>query len=113
MRISFAVILVVFSAAATAADLGTLFHTPKEREALERLRGGQSAGAGGGAVAIPRPNPVITGYVKRSDGKSVVFIDKQPYSARAGRIQDRLEPRIVERYEPAPEPSWTDRPARD
>lgn len=101
MRNSLAFVLVILSAAAQAQQLGTLFHSPKERETLERLRRGESPEQA--AVAI-RPDPVVTGYVKRSDGKSTVFLDKRPYRARSGRMQGLLEPRIVERYEPIPLP---------
>lgn len=100
MRTSLAVLLLAFSAAAPAQQLGTLFHTPKEREALDRLRRGESAGQ----AAAPSADPVVTGFVKRSDGKSTVFIDKRPYPARDPRMQGVLEPRIVERYEPIPLP---------
>jgi hypothetical protein len=83
--------------------LGTLFHTPKEREQLERLRKGEKIPDG--QAAIERPDPVITGYVKRSDGKSTVFIDKQPVPVRNPRLERRLEPKAVERYEPLPLPA--------
>ncbi|NJD30063.1 MAG: hypothetical protein FIA92_17485 [Chloroflexi bacterium] len=48
---------------------------------------------------------MVTGFVKRSDGKSTVFIDKRPYPARDPRMQGVLEPKIVERYEPVPLPT--------
>ena len=101
MRTSLAIVLLLASAAASAQQLGTLFHSPKEREALERLRRGESPGQ---AAFMNLPDPVITGYVKRSDGKSTVFLDKQPYPARDGRMQRLLEPRIIERFEPIPLP---------
>ena len=56
------------------------------------------------APAPAVPDPAITGYVKRSDGKSTVFLDKRPYPARDGKIQGLLEPRVIERYEPLPPP---------
>ena len=102
MRTSLALLLVAFSAIAGAQELGTLFHTPKEREALDRMRRGDPAGQAGQAYV--RPDPVVTGYVKRSDGKSTVFIDKQPYPTRNDRVQRMLEPQVVERYEPIPLP---------
>ncbi len=95
-----ALLLIAFSAAAPAQELGTLFHSPKEREALERMRRGETAEQ----TLVPLPDPVVTGFVKRSDGKSTVFIDKRPYPARDPRMQGVLEPKIVERYEPIPLP---------
>ncbi len=100
MRTSLALVLLALSAAAPAQPLGTLFHTPKEREALDRLRRGEPAQS----ASAPRADPVVTGFVKRSDGRSTVFIDKRPYPARGARIQGVIEPRIVERYEPIPLP---------
>lgn len=100
MRASLALALVALSAAAPAADLGTLFFTAKEREQLERLRLGETPQS----PTIARPDPVITGYVKRSDGKSTVFIDKQPVPVRNPRLERRLEPRAVDRFDPLPMP---------
>jgi hypothetical protein len=96
VRTRLAIFLVAVSTAAPAQQLGTLFHSPKEREALERARRGESAWQ----AATPSADPVVTGFVKRSDGKSTVFIDKRPYPARDPRMQGVLDPRIVERYEP-------------
>jgi len=102
VRASVAIALFAFSTATSAAELGTLFHTAQEREQLERLRKGEKMPDG--QAAIERPDPVITGYVKRSDGKSTVFIDKQPVPVRNPRLERRLEPKAVERYEPLPLP---------
>ena len=107
MRTSLAVILLAASTAVPAQQLGTLFHSPKERETLERLRRGETPGQ----VAAPLPDPVLTGFVKRSDGKSTVFIDKKPYPARDPRMQEVLDPRIVERFEPIPLPPAPEPPA--
>lgn len=101
MRTRLALLLLAFSAAVPAQQLGTLFLSPQEREALDRQRRGESAESTGQAV-VEKPLPAVTGYVKRSDGKSTVFLDKQPFAARDARLQGRLNPRIVERYEPLP-----------
>ena len=99
-------------APAFAQELGTLFTTPKERGDLERLRRGESI-VPGAATQAPR-EAVITGYVKRSDGKSTVFIDQQPRPVRDAKLQERLVPRVVQRYippppfTPAPEPAKPD-----
>ena len=100
MQASIAIALLAVTSAVSAAELGTLFHTAKERDQLERLRKGETPEA----EAIVRPDPVITGYVKRSDGKSTVFIDKQPVTVRNPRLESRLQPKAVERYEPLPMP---------
>jgi hypothetical protein len=104
VRTRLAAALLVFSSAVPAQQLGTLFLSAKERETLDRQRRGDAvATEGQGTVAIEKRDPVITGYVKRSDGKSTVFLDRRPYRTTNETIQHRLEPRIVERYEePAP-----------
>lgn len=102
MRASVAILLLAAAMGAHAQQLGTLFHSSAEREALDKLRRGDVPGKA--VEAIPLPDPVVTGFVKRSDGKSTVFIDKRPYPARDPRVQGVLDPRIVERYEPVPLP---------
>ena len=102
MRASLAILLLAAAMGADAQQLGTLFHSPAEREALDKLRRGDVPGKA--VETIPLPDPVVTGFVKRSDGKSTVFIDKRPYPARNPRVQGVLDPRIVERYEPVPLP---------
>lgn len=101
MRASLGIVLFALSTALPAADLGTLFFTAKEREQLEKLRRGETPQS----PTIARPDPVITGYVKRSDGKSTVFIDKQPVPVRNPRLERRLEPRAVDRFDPLPMPA--------
>lgn len=107
MRTRLFVLLLATSAAAPAQELGTLFHSPKERETLDRMRRGESVDQ----AAVPLPDPVVTGYVKRSDGKSTVFIDKRAYPARDPRMQGAIEPRIIQRYEPYPPPVPAPAPA--
>lgn len=107
MRTSLAIALLLLSVACAAQELGTLFHTAKEREALDRLRRGEPAVA----ATSERPDPAITGFVKRSDGKSTVFIDRRPYPARGAGIQGVLGPRMIERFEPLAQPADKDAPA--
>ncbi len=103
MRARLALVLLAFSAAVPAQQLGTLFLSAKERELLDRQRRGDRIETDGQAV-VARPDPVITGYVKRSDGKSTAFVDKQPVPVRNPRLERRLEPRAVDRFDPLPMP---------
>lgn len=94
--------LLVFPAAAQPV-VGTLFHTAEERAALDRQRAGLGTGDDG------LRDPVVTGYVKRSDGKSTVFLDNRPYRLDGRAEQRLLEPRLFVRTSPAPT-SGTTRP---
>lgn len=105
-RILFLLAALAAALPAGAQDLGTLFFTPREREALDRLRRGETPAAQA-AQPAPRPEPVVTGYVKRSDGRSTVFIDKRPYPVHAPDKQRLLRPDLIESFEPLalpPEP---------
>lgn len=63
-------------AIASAAELGTLFTTPEERDRLDRLRRGEPPVAA--ANQDPTRAPQVTGFVKRSDGRNTVWIDGVP-----------------------------------
>lgn len=96
------------AAPAFGDELGTLFYTPKERADFERLRRGESIA---GESGYARPDPVITGYVKRSDGKSTVFVDQRPFTIRNGKMQEGLQPRVVQKYiAPLPPPPVVETP---
>jgi len=90
-------------AASAQTPLDTLFHTPQERERLDRLRRGES-------VATPTiPGDVVrnrelTGYVKRSDGRGTAFIDGVPVP---------VDPRGTPLLEPGAVRSYTQRPTED
>ena len=71
-----ALALALAALGAQAAELGTLFHTPQERERLDRLRRGEPE-----VVVARRPPALITGIVKRSDGRNTVWIDGKPMAA--------------------------------
>lgn len=106
MRASLLLVALLAAFPVAAADIGTLFHSPKERQDLERQRSGTALPSGGAAIAAPvRPDPVLTGYVKRSDGKSTAFIDKQPVPVLSERFDRRLEPKVVDRWDPIPVPA--------
>lgn len=69
------VLLCAGASAAGAVELDRLFHTPEERERLDRLRRGDPVAQG---PAEPPRRREITGYVKRSDGRGTAFIDGVP-----------------------------------
>ena len=95
-RAFLALIVALAGAAARGEDLGTLFYTPAEREQLDRLRGGESVESAPLATA---GNPhAVTGYVRRSDGRGVVWIDGKPVVVRNPADRRVFDPREVSAY---------------
>ncbi len=73
-RLLLAACLALAGEALAAEELRTLFHTAKERVELDRQRRGEPPEA---ARAAPRAPPVVSGFVKRSDGRNTVWLDGQ------------------------------------
>lgn len=90
MRASFlaAALLAALAATADAAELGTLFFSPAQREAMDRLRRGEPEQAA--AQSAPGGHE-ITGFVQRSDGRGTVWID-----GRAVRVADPRAARVFD-----------------
>ena len=87
-RLLAALLILASGAAAAAVDLGTLFTTPEERARLDRLRRGEP-------VIESRGTPgqrAVTGYVKRSDGRSTVWIDGVPLQVATPKAAPMLDP---------------------
>jgi hypothetical protein len=68
-------LIAAHSGLAAGAELERLFFSPQERESLDRQRRGEKVTPGTPAGST------ITGFVKRSDGKSTVWVDGQPLRA--------------------------------
>ena len=92
-------ILCTAACATGAAPLETLFHSPQERERLDRLRRGEAPAAAAGARDVPARQREVTGYVKRSDGRGTAFIDGVPVPVDA-RGAPLLEPGTVRGQSP-------------
>ncbi|HSN20090.1 MAG TPA: hypothetical protein VLS49_05400 [Usitatibacter sp.] len=91
-----ALLLALLPVAAQSADLGRLFYTPAERERLDRLRRGettQEAAAAPSGIAHS-----VTGYVERSDGRGVVWIDGRPVVVSGPGARRVFDPRAVNAY---------------
>jgi hypothetical protein len=90
--------LALLAPAVAAANLGTLFNTAEERARLDKLRRGEPqvvAQAGAGAASV-------TGFVKRSDGRSTVWIDGEPIAVNTRAAEPLLDPKSVRGYAPPP-----------
>lgn len=81
--------LAVFPAAAN--DLGTLFHSPEERERLDKLRRGEATET----AAVPAGKREVTGFVRRSDGRGTVFINGVPVVVAAPSGTELFDPEQV------------------
>lgn len=62
---------IAFPAASAAEELGRLFHSPAERAALDAARQAGRQQPAGSAPAQVR----IDGYVRRTDGRSTVWVN--------------------------------------
>ncbi len=93
-RSAAAFLLALAAPAALALELGTLFTTPEERVRLDKLRRGEPDRAGVGE-GMRAPNPTLTGFVKRSDGRNTVWIDGTPVPVSRPGSGALLEPRAV------------------
>ena len=93
-RLCLALALATAAAGAGAVELGTLFNSPEERARLDRLRRGEPAIRAGARLG---PNEV-TGFVKRSDGRSTVWIDGVPMQVATPKAGRLLEPESVRDY---------------
>ncbi len=74
MRAALAALLLLLSASPCAAqELGRLFFTPEQRDALDARRRARLPDRPN--VVVASPTTRIDGYVKRSGGKSTVWVD--------------------------------------
>ncbi len=86
--------------AAGAVELGTLFTSADERARLDRIRRGDPSVSETSPTGSRTGAPVMTGYVKRSDGRNTVWIDGSPVAVGKGSAA-LLDPRAVDRPLPA------------
>ncbi|HXS51883.1 MAG TPA: hypothetical protein VN782_05075 [Usitatibacter sp.] len=77
-------------------ELGTLFYTPAQREQLDHLRRGESVEPAAASEAGRRHS--VTGYVERSDGRGVVWIDGKPVVVRDPADRRIFDPSEVRAY---------------
>ena len=77
-------------------ELGTLFYTPAEREHLDQLRRGETVESTAASTA-GQPH-AVTGYVERSDGRGVVWIDGKPVVVRNPADRRVFDPGHVRAY---------------
>ena len=83
--------LAATSAAAAAQQLGRLFFTPEQRAELDARRKARVPDKPA-ATLIESPSTTLDGYVKRSDGKSTVFLNGAPVTEGADAKRAQIIP---------------------
>lgn len=84
-------LLATASAAAVAQELGRLFFTPEQRAELDARRKARVPDKPA-AVLIESPSTTLDGYVKRSNGKSTVFLNGEPVTEGADAKRAQVVP---------------------
>lgn len=100
-RAALAALLLLLAAPPAAAQaLGRLFYTPEQREALDARRRARLPDKP--AAAAPSPTTRLDGYVRRSSGRSTVWVDGeamnenvQPEGMQLRRGQDPSRVTVV------------------
>ena len=77
--------LVNISAPCFAQELGRLFFTPEQRQALDARRRARLPDRPS-APMVSSPTTRLDGYVKRDNGKSTVFVNGEPVPERVLRF---------------------------
>ncbi len=80
-----AIVLSCLAGSACAADLGRMFFTPSQRAALDDARRKSSRGEVVGEsrkAEAPPQNVSVSGLVRRSDGKSTIWVNSQPVTEK-------------------------------
>jgi hypothetical protein len=88
-----ALVLACAAGNAAAVELGTLFNSAEERARLDKLRRGEPLERTGTTTTAGARE--VTGFVKRSDGRSTVWIDGVPLPVSNARAAALLEPEAV------------------
>jgi hypothetical protein len=82
-------LLVLLMQGAQAQELGRLFFTPEQREALDARRRARVPDKPAAAPVVASPVTRVDGYVKRSTGPSTVWVDGEALTDTApdgGRV---------------------------
>jgi hypothetical protein len=85
------ILLATAAAAASAQELGRLFFTPEQRAELDARRKARVPDRPA-AVVTESPSTTLDGYVKRSNGKSTVFLNGEPITEGADAKRAQVIP---------------------
>jgi hypothetical protein len=67
--------LIAFSPAVASQDLGRLFYTPEQRDALDARRRARVPDTPAATPIVVSPTTRLDGFVRRSDGRSTVWVN--------------------------------------
>jgi hypothetical protein len=91
-RSFFALLCLLLTANPCAAqELGRLFFTPEQRDALDARRRARMPDKPAAASVVASPTTRLDGYVQRSGGRSTVFINGEPVAEGTAEAP-RLDP---------------------
>jgi hypothetical protein len=79
-----------FSQALCAQELGRLFFTPEQREALDARRRARVPDKPTAAPVLASPTTRVDGYVRRSDGKHTVWVNGDTADDSAPQADGRV-----------------------
>jgi hypothetical protein len=86
------VLLLAGAGAAAAQELGRLFFTPQQRAELDARRKSRVPDKPAAVAVVESPRTRLDGYVKRSGGKSTVWVNGDPVPVGAGSADARIYP---------------------
>lgn len=81
---------ITFSTLVSAQELGRLFFTPEQRAAMDARRKARVPDKPAAAPAVASPTTRLDGYVRRSDGRSTVWVNGE----RADEASPRSDGRV-------------------
>lgn len=84
------VIAIAFSTVVSAQEIGRLFFTPEQRAALDGRRKARVPDKPAAAPAVAAPTTRLDGYVRRSDGRSTVWVNGERVDDASPRADGRV-----------------------
>ncbi len=84
------VIGIVFTTVVSAQELGRLFFTPEQRAALDARRKARIPDKAAPTPSVASPTTRLDGYVRRSDGRSTVWVNGERVDQASPRADGRV-----------------------
>jgi hypothetical protein len=91
VRLALIALLMVFSTASKAQDIGRLFFTPDQRSVLDARRRARVPDRPAATPVVASPTTRLDGFVRRSGGRSTVWVNGESLTESAPEAP-RIEP---------------------